>query len=71
MRLFYQYQGGAGVPCHPLVLPGQALWDPWCLYASVGVAPVPSSALEPFRFFRCLGSILGWGGGLVGGGVLI
>ena len=63
--------GGTGVPCPPLVLPDQSLWAAWCLYASLGLAPVPSLALVSFWFFRCLDPILGFGVGLVGGGVLI
>ena len=49
--LLYQLQGGTGVPCPPLVLPVQEACATWCLCASLGVAPVPSSALVYSWFY--------------------
>ena len=64
VRLLYQNIGGAGVPCPPLVLPGQVLFSPWCLHASLGVAPVLLLALESFWFVaiwtRFGGGVGGW-----------
>ena len=47
---YINIKGGAGVPCPPLALPFQAALAPCCMCASLGVAPVPSSALVYYWF---------------------
>ena len=60
--LLCQHQGRIGVPCPPLVLPGQVQWAPCCLYASLVVASVPSAALEfLFLFLSVLLVPILWG----------
>ena len=65
--LLYHLQGGTDVLCYLLLLPVQAAFPPWCLSASLGVAPVPLSALESLWFFAdWTGFMGGVGGWLVG-----